>query len=1001
MVTGRNGSSRSLREIIESNYKERNPDATEDEVNAYLDRFFEGGGTVFKDLSTHEMKVFYMERGAGASNLYMRFNLTSVKPGEVTLTKKVTGSDDVDYDLMEFPYRILYHTREDIGHPEYSTWKVLTQDADNPTVTYQGGKRPVKYAESFTSVGETVPYDNVFFLKPGETASINMPDDAVEYKIVECGVNMNIFKSVSANGDVLSSEEDTGRRDYEIGTAQIEERPKVDFENEVDPESLRTLTVSKVLWDENGFRVKGEEEEKVGTRLYGYDDDSTVFGFRVFMSAQDSGTLVPARNKEYFVKDPSGDYCKWDIQLQQFVSLGTDEYQALLEILSHATDEERAGIVFETSINGSVSKIPAGFSFEFRGLPVGSSFMVIEREDDIPEGYELVEYERDKGSYISHEGQPNEGTIRANEDPHVLVHNKRGWGLTVNKAWSDADYIQSHDDIYFAVYVNGDMLPGSVRKLSAPDTSLYYYFDNIQEGASFDDYQTYEVRLTNPGTDADGAVTYDSIEKIDEGGTLTVGGLNYEVAYERGEATGGHADHRNVREDTVYNTRRGIRLVKQDWDGNPLSGAVFTLKDSNGNPVGTGTYTSGMNGEITIAYIDPGEYILEETVHPGGFQKSNPWHIIKGTDGKVSVIGDEDSYEVTQETADQMAFVVFKNKGFSLKAVKIEKAAGSDDSTAGGNNGDGGTNAGTGSSGAEGIESEKTLGGAVFALYRQLETVSGLVKDPNPLHGYEELTTGTNGVIPKITSALPADTYYLSEVTPPSGYKELGGDLVFTISPEGVVEIPSHVESADTDLVILNNSSLYDTDDWLSRRETDGHVSYTIQIPNELAGVPVRIVKTNQTGQLLENAFFTLSGEMLPDTVECKSVKVTVTFDEKTVEEALLYENSAMPAGTYELTETAAPAGYNTLDGKVEIVIKKVETGLIVTATVNGEESSFAHAERIDVNHPEYGWRVTVINSAGYELPSTGGEGTRHFTILGFILIAGAGLLLLRRRSVI
>ena len=59
--------------------------------------------------------------------------------------------------------------------------------------------------------------------------------------------------------------------------------------------------------------------------------------------------------------------------------------------------------------------------------------------------------------------------------------------------------------------------------------------------------------------------------------------------------------------------------------------------------------------------------------------------------------------------------------------------------------------------------------------------------------GFDSLTSDENGIIPKITSSLPPGTYYLSEVTPPFGYKKLAGDLVFTISPEGHVEIPDSV----------------------------------------------------------------------------------------------------------------------------------------------------------------------------------------------------------------
>ena len=150
------------------------------------------------------------------------------------------------------------------------------------------------------------------------------------------------------------------------------------------------------------------------------------------------------------IKNPNGSYCKWDASIERFVSLGIFDYKVLASSLEGLSDLERASIIFETSPSGGISKIPAGYSVEFRGLPVDSSFRVI--EDDIPEGYTLIDYERDQGSYISGD-EPNQGTIRANEDPHVLVNNKRGWGLTLEKVWSDADFMTSHDDIYFAVYV--------------------------------------------------------------------------------------------------------------------------------------------------------------------------------------------------------------------------------------------------------------------------------------------------------------------------------------------------------------------------------------------------------------------------------------------------------------------------------------------------------------------------------------------------------------------
>ena len=989
IVTGRNGATRTLRQIFESNYRSRNPQATTEEVNAYLLKYFEEGSTVFRDYSSHKMKVFYMERGAGASNLHMRFNLTAVRPGEVTLSKKVTGSDDVDYDLMEFPYQILYQLPEDIdlsGGP--GRWRQLVQNENDPAVTYQGSKRPVKFAESYTPVGETIPCENVFFLKSGEIASINMPENVVDYKIVENGVNMNIFKSVKANSEQLSDNSDVGRHDYETSVSTIEERPEVAFENEVDPNSLRTLTITKILWDEEGFTVT-EEGDKVGNRLNGYDPDSTTFDFRVSMSSQDSTTLTPVRNKKYFVKDTENNYCRWDAGTQRFVSLGISSYTDLAELLDRMTDSEKTSIIFESSGSGAVSKIPGGYSIEFRGLPVDSSFQVIEREDEIPEGYTLVEYERDKGSFIS-AVEPNKGTIRANEDPHILVHNQRGWGLTVNKIWSDADYMESHDDIYIAVYVKREgeeepvLLDGTIRRLRSPSTSLYYYFDELEEGTSFDDYEIFEVLLTDPVCDADGNVTSysGSIERIKEGGTLTVGGkpknkehldgFTYDVDYTKGEATGGGEDIENVRTDTIENIRQGIKIVKTDWNEQVLPDADFTLKDNDGVSIGADSFTSDANGLITIAYLDPDTvYTLEETVAPSGFQKpSEPWKI-KIQNNEVSVIdGDDGSYEITQAQGSEMAVVTVKNKGFSLQAIKVEPV------------------------------NENPLTDAVFALYKQVEATSGKVRDQNPMTGYETLITGSDGVIPGITSALKEGVYYLSEVAPPAGYKALGGDLVFTVSKAGVVEIPSHVSSSDpSSLIILNNKDASTVTNWIASEENEGHVTYTITIPNEVAGVPVKILKVDQSRNPLAGAEFSLSGNGISEDGLVSTLReIEVPGAEgQTVTEALIYENPALPVGEYTLTETGTPSGYNDLEGDVTISVESTSTGIVVTARIGDTEIEYPKVAK----DPSTGeWSVEITNQSGAVLPYTGGPGTEFIRLLGVVLtvLAGAGLVIVKRR---
>ena len=81
------GKKTTLREVFKNNYLARNPSASAADVNTELAKYFDHGSEVFKTYSKHTMKIFYMERGAGASNLHMRFNLSYVTPGHVLLKR--------------------------------------------------------------------------------------------------------------------------------------------------------------------------------------------------------------------------------------------------------------------------------------------------------------------------------------------------------------------------------------------------------------------------------------------------------------------------------------------------------------------------------------------------------------------------------------------------------------------------------------------------------------------------------------------------------------------------------------------------------------------------------------------------------------------------------------------------------------------------------------------------------------------------------------------------
>ncbi len=97
----------------------------------------------------------------------------------------------------------------------------------------------------------------------------------------------------------------------------------------------------------------------------------------------------------------------------------------------------------------------------------------------------------------------------------------------------------------------------------------------------------------------------------------------------------------------------------------------------------------------------------------------------------------------------------------------------------------------------------------------------------------------------------------------------------------------------------------------------------------------------------------------------------------------------ALPQGQYRLIETEAPDGYNLPDGPIRVFVDTDQ----VTALQGGSQAK--------VSEPEDSgpWQITVWNTAGYELPASGGPGVGPYVALGALLLAFAGRMLVRRKD--
>ena len=717
---------------------------------------------------------------------------------------------------------------------------------------------------------------------------------------------------------------------------------------------MRSMTVTKKLYDVDGQNVLV------------YPEDTATFTFRLYLGNEftDADDLPLANLYPYYVKDPDGNYCRWDAGSQSFVSLGIREHDALTAYLAGLTPAEREKIVFRTSMNGSISKIPAGYSVEVRDLIIGTHFKLVERDYEVPKGYELRlsdGYQRtDPGYKVNNGTTPISGTLHVNETPAVLVSNQKGWGLTVKKVWSDRDFMKSHDDIYFAVYLKdtsggpGQLLPNTVRRLQSTESEVYYFFDQEQMGQNkFDDYLVREVTVKPPDgqtliIDEEGKVTNaGTVTPIEHGDTLTNGGTPvggdhrddyvYSVTYTPGEQT---TQNENVRTDTVTNARPGLKLYKTDWSWTNLPNAVFTLRDSEGRDVAAATYSSGEDGLITIAYLNPGVYTLNEIQTPKGYVGlQTPMTITVSEDGSITASGPDASlYQLAAATETEMASITIRNRQNELHVVKIDSTNGS------------------------------PLANAHFALYWQVTDKDGnKIKDNQPIEGFADLVTDEHGYLERLDlENLRAGTYYLTETVPPDSYEKLTEDLCFTIGEDGSVRI---------------NSSGHES--WLSvtTDAQQGKTSFLITIPNgQLTKVSFRKVDSADTDRNLPGAEFDLYRVTDGQREQTPMISGMVSRMDGLLEKGgkSIFE---LPAGVYHLVETKAPDGYQLRADPVILMIS--ENGVSYEEGTN--LSSSGSGVQFDSGTQIYTFKIS--NTTGFELPSTGGVGTLPYRLGGAALL--------------
>lgn len=210
-----------------------------------IEEMFRKAGNVWNgsDYSTHTLKFFYLERGAGGSNCSIKFNIPAIPQGTINFQKELAYSNDADAADFDFQFDAYVDYDGDGENYQLYTgsYKLFNSMNDYPSGSYT----PMTAA------------DGIIELKDGQIAQLDSTDILAtsNFYIQELGVLSDKYEVKLGDTILETVYEGTGESKTEIGVKTDElmvgDNPFVTFTNSVIKGNQFNLQIEKKMEDES------------------------------------------------------------------------------------------------------------------------------------------------------------------------------------------------------------------------------------------------------------------------------------------------------------------------------------------------------------------------------------------------------------------------------------------------------------------------------------------------------------------------------------------------------------------------------------------------------------------------------------------------------------------------------------------------------------------------------------------------------------------------------